>query len=150
MTSIICLGLVGALAFAPAAQAGIAGLEFLCNESGDTHISDTFCDDGILYEVEVNCLNLEDGIGGGLQVYPPGLGEGSGFWDFYVVQGTADVLDYVCEASGVYGDSLKTELKCTDADKGPNKPDHPKWGDGFDQADFEIKSLGPDDSCNIF
>jgi hypothetical protein len=144
LTTAICAGLLGALAVAPVAQAGFGGptYAFQCQESGDTHITDYFCDGLYLYEVKVNCTSLTDGIGGGLWVYPASINYGSGNWNFQVSQGTVDYpYDPVCRANGIYGDQAKTELKCTDALGGSNKPDknHP---DGYDQADFTIKALG--------
>lgn len=146
----IFTAMLGALAFAPGLQAGGFSPDAIyeCDASGDTHVKDTFCDGGRLYEVKVNCLNLEGGIDGGLAIdrnpsggpYTP-----VGQWAFLVRQNTDDVAEYVCDADGYYGDLLKTEMKCTDAPTGSNKC---KPGVGnqvgcdFYQADFEIKDIG--------
>jgi len=150
LTKAICIGLLGALAFAPAAQAGGGpSIPFECADSGPTHLTDYFCDGPILYEVTVNCMNLTLGIEGALFVSPNTLNGGSGNWNFQVQQGTVDLpWDPVCRASGIYGDSAKTEMKCTDASQGSNKPGKNK-PEGYPQADFEIKNLGVDETCEI-
>ncbi len=151
LTTAICMGLLGAVAFAPAVQAGPPLPLIECEEAGPTHITDYFCDGNILYEVTLNCMNLTLGIGGGLSVNPDALNGGSGNWNFSVQQGTAidaTPTDQVCRGNGVYGDSIKTEVKCTDAAQGSNKPGKNK-PDGYPQADFEIKYLGPDEACEV-
>ena len=148
LKSAMCTTLLGALAFAPGVQAGGISHVFACNETGATHLTDYFCDGGRLYEVKLNCFNLTDEIGGGLGInlYPfPGSGP-VGSWFFEVAQNTDDVSNDVCAAAGLYGNTVKTEMKCTDAPTGSNKC---KPGNGnsvgcdFDQADFEIKDKGP-------
>jgi hypothetical protein len=150
LTTAICMSLLGALAFAPSVQAGGGpSIPFECADSGDTYLTDYFCDGDILYEVTVNCISLTLGIDGRLSVNPGALNGGSGNWNFSVQQGTVDLpYDPVCRANGIYGDSSKTEMKCTDAPQGSNKAGKNK-PDGYDQADFQIKSLGVDEACEV-
>ena len=146
LARVLGVGVLGAFVLATGVQAG--GLpptdaDYECNESG------YFCDGTTLYEVNVNCLNLEEVVEGGLFVETEGY-EGSGFWGFFVSQNADEDKDWVCQAAGIYGDQLKTEMKCTDALKGSNKP-HPIHGGGYPQADFEIKLVEEDsEECYIF
>ena len=134
----MCIGVLGAFAFAPAAQAGSSfDFEFFCDVSGDTHLVDHFCDGTALYQVTVNCMNLEPDIYGALLVDTGFATAVFGSWDFLV----QETRGTVCEASGFYGDLLKTELKCTDAPKGSNGRGKDEHDDEFAQADFEIKLI---------
>ena len=122
--STICLGAAG---FSGAAVAGVPTPDFGCNESG------SMCAGPDLYEVSLNCDNLEDPVTGGLSIG----WDGDGTFDLFV----ADVGGIICEIHG-YMDSSKTEVKCTEADKGPNKSTgrgKANHTTGAKQADAEIK-----------
>jgi hypothetical protein len=148
LRSAIYTALLGTLAFAPGVQAGVIGFNhvFSCEETGDTNLKDYFCDGGRLYEVKVSCLNLDADIAGnlGISLYPfPGSGP-VGAYDFLVRQNTDDVENTVCDSIGLYGNTVKTEGKCTDAPTGSNKgkPGNGNEPVGYDQASFEIKDIG--------
>jgi hypothetical protein len=115
--------------------------EFDCATSGDTNLTDYFCNGTDLYEVNLHCWNLTAPIDGTLEIF--------GDTYYFDVQQDMDVTaDYVCDHDGYYIDSVKTEIKCTDADKGSNKPGK-NHSAGYDQAGFEIKNLGYDESCDV-
>ena len=141
--SIVCLSAIG---LSSPVLAGFTITDtFDCATSGDTNLTDYFCDGTDLHEVNVHCWNLDADIGGSLEV-----GANDGEFRFVVKQDTDDTDTYVCDLEGYYVDSDKTEVKCTDAPKGPNKstPGNNPHGGGYDQAGFEIKNLGYDEICD--
>ena len=142
LIALLCVACVGSLGLGSPALAGVAPplASFPCESSGDTNLSDYFCSGTDLYEVSVHCWNLTDPIDGQLDIIDDNQ------FDFLVWQG--DFSDIVCDLEGYYIDSKKTEAKCTDADKGSNKPGKNKPS-GFDEAGFEIKNLGYDESCDL-
>lgn len=117
--STACIGVAGL----GTAVAGIP--DFECNSSG------TACAGPDLYEVSLNCVNLEAPVGGGLEIG----WDGTGTFDVFVF----DDGGIVCDMDG-YMDSSKTEGKCTEAPNGPNKNvGKNKHGTGYPQVDFEVK-----------
>ena len=142
LITLLCVACIGSLGFGSPVVAGLGPplASFPCESSGDTNLSDYFCSGTDLYEVSVHCWNLTDPIDGQLVILNNS--------EFYFTVQQDDESDYVCDLDGYYIDSLKTEAKCTDADKGSNKPGKNKPS-GFDEAGFEIKNLGYDESCDL-
>ena len=100
-------------------------------------------DEGWEVKIGVNCVNPtgdtgEEDFEGGLAV------NDEGDWELDVEYDEDDV----CWMSGsldIEGPMLKTDVKCTDAARGPNKNSH-KHGTGSLQVDAEIKRV--DTGCD--
>ena len=134
---VICLGVFG---YAGTALAGGPDHSVDC-PAGGGKASDTVCLEtlGWLVEIEVNCLNPTGDPGdfsGGLEA------DDNGDWGLDVVYDS----DTVCMMGGtldIANPLFKTDVKCTDALKGPNKNGHPH-GTGDLQVDAEVKAV---DGC---
>jgi hypothetical protein len=138
--STICLGSVGFAATAVAGNSGPPSFDFECNTSDDT-----FCIGPDLYEVSLNCENfVRDDLGGiNFNEYDGHASFSLNVIDEYEWEYDGDT---VCKMSGDL-DSTKTEVKCTEADKGPNK--HTGEGEadhttGDRQVEAEMKLVQAD------
>jgi hypothetical protein len=133
--SVVCLGIFG---LSSSALAG--GPDFECGE-----YDEEYCAGGVTWEVELNCWDTSlanDAYQGGLDVATD-----DGDWELDVkydddTTGGDGFMDF-CKADGEVN-TPKTEMKCTLAPNGSNKPNKNKT-DGFAQVDFEIKYVG--DTC---
>ena len=119
---ILTLG-VSAFTFAASALAlPDSDMEFPCNSS-----TDEFCVGADRYEVTITCMNFTASDNSGLDF------DGT---DWSVLVYEDDPNDLKCEAAGT-ATLIKTEIKCSDTTRGPNKikpikpnkPGKPETGD---------------------
>ena len=107
--AILCVGMFGFSGTAFASAVEIDSLN--CDTDGNDTVESDFCYDGDWYEATIKCKNLAASVGGdGLKIFDDGT------FTVMVTDSGGTVID--SEQNFVEGE---TELKSTDALKGPNK-----------------------------